>query len=126
MKRFVLAYVSAIVITATGSLAAHHSTAMYDHTARKTLAGTVVEFGWVNPHSYIQVDVPNESGGTDRWAVAMGTPSSLVKAGWKSTVLKPGDRVTVVINPLRNGDHGGWIVSITLADGRTLGARGLE
>ena len=119
MKRFVLAYVSAIVITATGSLAAHHSTAMYDHTARKTLAGTVVEFGWVNPHSYIQVDVPNESGGTDRWAVAMGTPSSLVKAGWKSTVLKPGDRVTVTFHPLKDGSAGGSFLEVKTPDGNT-------
>ena len=126
MKRFVLACLGVVAVVAGDSVAAHHSTATYDHTVKKTLSGTVVEFGWTNPHAYIQVDVANESGGTDRWAIAMGTPTSLVRSGWKSTLLKPGDRVTVVVNPLKNGDHGGWIVSITLPDGRTLGTKALE
>jgi Family of unknown function (DUF6152) len=56
----------------------------------------------------------------------MGSPNSLVKNGWKSTILKPGDKVTVVVNPLRSGEHGGIFQSITLADGRTLGGRATD
>jgi hypothetical protein len=50
----------------------------------------------------------------------------MAKAGWKSTLLKAGDTVTVVVNPLKSGEPGGIFVSITLADGRTLGGRATD
>lgn len=112
-----------IVTVYGGSLAAHHSPVLFDRTVNKTLVGTVVEFSWTNPHSSIQLDVPNENGGVDRWGVEMGSPNSMVKAGWRSTLIKAGDKVTVVVNPLKSGEHGGIFVSITLADGRKLGGR---
>jgi hypothetical protein len=56
----------------------------------------------------------------------MGSPNSMAKAGWRSTLLKPGDTVTVVVNPLKSGEPGGIFVSITLADGRTLGGRATD
>jgi hypothetical protein len=67
--------------------------------------------------------VPNDRGGTERWGVELGSPNSMVKSGWKSTTLKPGDKVTVVVNPLKSGEPGGIFVSLTLADGRQLGGR---
>jgi hypothetical protein len=111
---------------ATGSLAAHHSPVLFDRTVKKTLVGTVVQFVWTNPHASIQLDVVNENGSTERWGVEMGSPNSMVKNGWKSTLLKPGDKVTVVVNPLRSGEPGGIFQSITLADGRTLGGRATD
>jgi hypothetical protein len=111
------------VVLAAASLAAHHSPVLFDRTVRKTLVGTVVEFAWTNPHSSIQLDVPNDRGGTERWGVELGSPNSMVKSGWKSTTLKPGDKVTVVVNPLKSGEPGGIFVSLTLADGRQLGGR---
>jgi hypothetical protein len=96
---------------------------MFDRSVRKTLVGKVVEFAWTNPHSSIQLDVPTSNGGVERWGVEMGSPNSMAKAGWKSTLIKPGDTVTVVVNPLKSGEPGGIFVSITLADGRTLGGR---
>ena len=92
----------------------------------KTLVGTVVEFAWTNPHSSIQLDVPNEKGGVDRWGVELGSPNSMVKTGWRSSILKAGDKVTVVVNPLKSGEFGGIFVSITLADGRKLGGRATD
>src|SRR5262249_1789599 len=77
------------------SVAAHHSPVLFDRNIKKTLAGTVVEFAWTNPHASIQMDVTNESGATERWGVEMGSPNSLVKSGWKSTILKAGDKITV-------------------------------
>ena len=117
---------SAMVITATIALSAHHSPVMFDRNVRKTLVGTVVEFSWINPHASIQLDVPNESGGTDRWGVELGSPNSMVRTGWRSSLLKPGDKVTVVVNPLKSGELGGIFVSITLADGRTLGGNAVN
>jgi hypothetical protein len=105
---------------------AHHSPVMFDRTASKTLVGTVIKFTWTNPHSSIQLDVPNESGGVDRWGVEMGSPQSMARAGWRSNIIKFGDTVTVVVNPLKSGEFGGIFVSITLPDGRKLGGRAVE
>ncbi len=126
MKRAVLACLALIVTTMGGSLLAHHSPVMFDRTVRKTLVGKVVEFAWTNPHSSIQLDVPGPNGSVERWGVEMGSPNSMAKAGWKSTLLKPGDSVTVVVNPLKSGEPGGIFVSITLGDGRTLGGRATD
>ena len=122
MKRAALACL-ALIVTTAGSLLAHHSPVMFDRAVRKTLVGKVVEFAWTNPHSSIQLDVPGANGSVERWGVEMGSPNSMEKAGWKSTLLKAGDTVTVVVNPLKSGEPGGIFVSITLADGRTLGGR---
>jgi hypothetical protein len=123
MKRSTLAVTAVLVTLAADLVAAHHSPVMFDRNVRKTLVGKVVEFAWMNPHSSIQLDVQTPNGGTERWGVEMGSPNSMAKAGWKSTLIKPGDTVTVVVNPLKSGEPGGIFVSITLADGRTLGGR---
>jgi hypothetical protein len=70
--------------------------------------------------------VPTANGGTERWGVELGSPNAMVKAGWRSTTLKPGDKVTVVVNPLKSGEPGGIFVSLTLADGRQLGGRATD
>ncbi len=126
MKSAVLLCIGLITTVIGVSLVAHHSPVMFDRTVNKVLVGTVVEFAWTNPHSSIQLDVPNESGGVDRWGVEMGSPNSMVKVGWRSTLVKTGDKVTVVVNPLKSGEHGGIFVSITLADGRKLGGRATD
>jgi hypothetical protein len=105
---------------------AHHSPVMFDRTVSKTIVGTVVRFTWTNPHSSIQLDVPNESGGVDRWGVELGSPQSMARNGWRSNIIKPGDTVTVVVNPLKSGELGGIFVSLTLPDGRKLGGRAVE
>ena len=125
MSRTALASLALVVaLAATG--AAHHSPVMFDRTATKTLIGTVVQFTWTNPHSAIQLDVRNESGGVDRWGVELGSPQSMARNGWRSNIIKPGDMVTVVVNPLKSGEFGGIFVSMTLPDGRKLGGRAVE
>lgn len=108
------------------ALRAHHSPVLFDMTKQLAIEGKVVEFTWTNPHSSIQLDVPNPNGGTDRWGVEMGSPTSLVKAGWKSTTVKYGDHIKAVVRPLKSGEHGGLFVSVTLDDGRTLGGRAVQ
>ena len=104
-------------------LLAHHSAAGIDRTKSVTVAGTIKEFRWANPHSWIDVHVPNDKGGADTWSVEMTSPAFLVRAGWKSTTLKSGDKVSVTLRPFRNGDPGGLFVSVTLPDGRVMGER---
>jgi hypothetical protein len=102
---------------------AHHSAAGIDRSKSVTLVGTIKQFGWQNPHSWMEVDVPNEAGVVTTWKVEMTSPAFLIRAGWKSTTVKPGDKVTVKVSPLRSGDPGGLFQSVTLADGSTLSER---
>jgi len=100
---------------------AHHSFAMFDQSRQVSLRGTIHEFQWTNPHSWIAIDVSDAQGNMERWQVELNSPNNLKRQGWKSNSLKPGEKVTVVINPLRDGQKGGLFVSVTRADGTILG-----
>jgi len=120
MTRIVAAV--AIVLAAAVPAIAHHASAGIDRTKTVELKGTIKAFSWQNPHSWMEVEVASE-GKVVTWTVEMTAPSYLVRAGWKSSTVKPGDEVTVTVRPLKNGDPGGLFVSVKLADGRTLTER---
>jgi len=105
-----------------GLALAHHSGAMFDMSRTVTIAGTVTEFNWTNPHSSFKVEVSGADGKSEIWAIEMNSPQNLIPTGWKRTTIKSGDKVSVVIHPLRDGQPGGSYMSITLADGRVLNA----
>jgi Family of unknown function (DUF6152) len=119
-KKAQAGYLSLLLLVAALPAAAHHSGAMFDREKQVSLTGTVVQFEWTNPHSWIEIDVVSENGSTDRWSVECNSPNNLVRQGWKSTSLKPGDKVTILVHPLRNGDKGGSFMSVTLSDGTIL------
>ncbi len=108
------------LMAAAGLASAHHSGAMFDSTRTQTISGTVTEFNWVNPHSSFKVEVTGADGKSVVWAIEMNTPQNLVREGWKRTTIKAGDKVTVVVRPLRDGQPGGSYVSIKLPDGTML------
>jgi hypothetical protein len=99
----------------------HHSGAMFDISKEVKIAGTIAEFNWTNPHANFKVVVVGADGVSQSWAVEMNSPNNLVREGWKRTTLKPGDKVTVTVRPLRDGTPGGQYVSIVLPDGQALG-----
>jgi hypothetical protein len=98
----------------------HHSTTAYDHTRTISLKGVVKEFQWTNPHSWIQLLVTDDQGVTTEWSVETGAPNLNVRHGWKKTDLKAGDKVTLVIYPMRDGSTHGTLANATLPDGRVL------
>ena len=100
---------------------AHHSFTMFDTTKQITITGTVTSFEWTNPHSYIEIDVPDEAGAVKHWSIEMGSPSILQQSGWKFSSLKKGDKTTLVINPLKTGLAGGFLNTATLPTGKVLG-----
>jgi Family of unknown function (DUF6152) len=112
---------TAALLMAVGSAVAHHSFAMFDTSKQVTLTGSVTSFEWTNPHVYIEIDVPQEAGGVKHWSIELGSPSILRNSGWKHDTLKAGDRVKVIINPLKNGNAGGLLVQANLPDDRKLG-----
>ena len=99
---------------------AHHSTTAYDLTRTMTLTGTVKRFEWTNPHSWIDVEVPDGKGGGTVWAIEFGAPNLNAREGWHRDDVKVGDKVTMVIYPVRTGTAHGTLGKITLPDGRTL------
>jgi hypothetical protein len=112
--------VSAFALALVTPALAHHSPAAFDRTKEVKLVGTVKEFRWQNPHTWIEVIVPNDKGEPVVWGVELTSPTYLVRAGWKSNTIKAGDKVTVVGNPVRTGEPSAIFVSLTLPDGRTL------
>jgi hypothetical protein len=97
---------------------------MFDTGNQLTLAGVVTAFEWTNPHSYIELDVAGAGNGVKHWTIELGSTSILMRSGWKFSTLKAGDKVTAVVNPLRNGEPGSLLTRITLPDGRVLGNGG--
>jgi hypothetical protein len=103
-----------------GSALAHHSGHFFvDEMV--TLTGTVKEMQLTNPHSWIEMMVPNDEGELVQWSIEMSAPIVLFRRGWTRETIKPGDEVTVVARPMRDGRPGAIYVNITLPDGSTLG-----
>ena len=106
-----------------GIAAAHHSPAVFDRSREVRVEGVVKEFKWSMPHSWIHLDVAGENGAVAAWTIEMNPASTLVKRGWRASTLKPGDKVSVLVYPLRNDEKGGQYISITLPDGKVLTER---
>jgi hypothetical protein len=120
-RRFLALGASLAILGGSARLAdAHHSFAMFDHVNRVTLSGTVTQFQWTNPHVFIELDVPEGNGGLKHYSIECASPNVLMRVGWKFSDVKKGDKVTLLINPLKNGDPGGMLETATFADGRTM------
>ena len=100
--------------------AAHHSFAVFDMQASKTVTGTVKRIDWTNPHIWIWMDVANDKGGMDVYGFEGMSPNYLNRRGWTRTTLKAGDKITVVYRPMRDGTNAGMFMSTKLADGTML------
>lgn len=110
---------AALLLSVTPCVA-HHSFAMFDDKKTVTLQGTVKELQWTNPHCYLQVLVPSQNA-TAEWSIEMHSTLAMYRFGWKPGSFKPGEKVTVTINPLKDGTNGGRLLTAVGASGRTLG-----
>ena len=97
---------------------AHHSTTMFNHAAQVSITGVVKEVHWTNPHVAIFVLGSDKAGAEPvMWVLEMTSPGNLTRAGgWSRNAIKPGDKVEVNLAPLRNGDKGGALKKITVAE----------
>jgi hypothetical protein len=96
---------------------AHHSFAMFDKTKFMTIEGTVIKIEWANPHTYLQVEAPGNNGASTVYAIECSSPNELSRWGWKFNSIKVGDHISVGVYPLRNGQPGGLLFSVTLPNG---------
>ena len=114
-----------LVLFAAFPAAAHHSDAMFDSTKEVVINGTVKEFQYTNPHSWIQVLVPSDAGAAPvEWSIETAAPIVLLRAGIKPASLKPGDKISLRMHPLKSGAAGGSLVEVKKDDGSTLSLRG--
>jgi hypothetical protein len=108
MKRhLVTVAVGAMFVAASSDAFAHHSFAMFDQEHPIELKGTVQEFKFTSPQTFVLLEVKGDDGSTTVWNLEGASPSALVREGWSSKTLKPGDELKLTIDPLRSGAPGG-------------------
>ena len=108
MKRHLAAFTAgAAFVVASGAALAHHSFAMFDTDHPMELTGTVTEFKFTSPHTFILLEVKGDDGSATTWNLEGASPSALVREGWASKTLKAGDQLKMTIDPLRSGAPGG-------------------
>jgi hypothetical protein len=121
LRRELIGVVSLLAAASASTALAHHSPVMFDQTQQVTLTGTVRDFQWTNPHSYIQLVVKNDQGQDVEWNLEMAAPTYLYNLGWRPATVKAGDVLTVTIAPLRKGGNGGLLLKAATADGKPIG-----
>jgi hypothetical protein len=101
---------------------AHHGNASYDYEKTVTLKGTVTQWLWSNPHCLLKFDVKDDKGNVEHWVTEASSPVDMLRIGWHSDVVKPGDEITIDVMPSKNGVPVGRIRQVTLSDGTVLKA----
>jgi hypothetical protein len=113
-----IAAVSAASLGPVVSASGHHSFAVYEPTIQIKLSGVVTKFKWGNPHVYLEIDAADpKTGGTRHWLLECASTSILNRAGWRFNMLKPGDKITVIVSPLCNGEPAALLKQLILPDG---------
>jgi hypothetical protein len=118
-RRVVLGLAAALAVG--GPALAHHSAAMFDRTKKVTVTGVVKDFQYVQPHSWIDLMVPDASGQPVEWSFEAGAPMQMKMVGLTPSVIRVGDKVTVTGYPLRDGRPGASFIQIVLPSGRVVG-----
>ena len=121
MKLFRVIAAAALLVSTGVPVLAHHSfAAEFDANKAVTIKGKVVEVEWVNPHSWIHIDVTNPDGKVERWAVEGGAPNALLRRGWTKNSLPPGIEIIVEGFQAKDGAFRANGRDITFPDGKRL------
>jgi len=118
MRKMIIAALGVLLIP--GVLIAHHGAAALDTGKEVTLKGTVTEWIWSNPHCFLQFDAKDDTGTVRNWAVETQNPTAMTQRGFSRTLFKAGDEVTVIIEPVKNGQPIGRLLTVILASGQKL------
>jgi Family of unknown function (DUF6152) len=122
LRNRVLAIVAAAagVLIPSVPLFAHHGSAAFDTGKTVVMKGTVTRWFWANPHCFLSYDVKDETGNATHWVAETSNPPDMINRGWSKDTFKPGDEVTVTVEPVKNGRPAGRLLQVVLPDGKTL------
>ena len=122
MKKKVFAALagSVILLMLSAPLFAHHAGSLYDREHPVTLTGTVTKYLMINPHAQVHFEVKDENGNVATWVAETAGPQRLLRVGWNKNTLKPGDQITVIGQPAKNGSPSMRFLKIVLANGQEL------
>ena len=124
MLKPVISVITIFAALAVYPAVAHHSDAMFAADKELVLKGTVKQFQYTNPHSWIQIVVPAATGPAVEWSIETGAPIVLLRAGIKPTALQPGEKVSLRVHPMKDGSAGGSLIEAKKEDGSTLSLKG--
>jgi hypothetical protein len=124
MKFCALSIAAAAAFAAAAPASAHHSGAMFDSDKQVTIEGVVKQMQFTNPHSWLQVVAADAAGKPVEWSFELAAPTVLVRSGFTKNSLKPGDKVSVVGHPLKDGRPGAGLITVKTAGGEVLPRRG--
>lgn len=111
---------ASLIAGGTGVALAHHSAAIFDATQTKVITGVVKKFDYANPHTWVWLDVTTEQGKVETWGVEGMSPNFLSRRGWNRNTLKPGDKLSVTIRPMKDGEKAGMWIRGQRPDGEVL------
>lgn len=123
MPKSRLSLIAAFILFVGIPVFAHHGFTQFDMDKDVTYTGTVVDFFWVNPHVHITIKVPegaSDPSTVGSWDVEGGAPSIMARQGWNKVSYKPGDPITLVAHPLKNGGKGSSLFYAIRPDGTKL------
>ena len=120
LARALAAAALAVASTAAPALAHHSFVAEFDAAKPVTLVGTVTKLDWRNPHAFFYIDVKDDKGNVENWALELGSPNALIRAGWNRDAVKVGEKVTVAGYMARDGSKLANARTVTFADGRAV------
>jgi uncharacterized protein DUF6152 len=124
-KAWILLAGAALSLGASVASAHHSFAAVYNMQEPITVKGTIVEVRLTNPHSWFYVDVKNDAGAVERWAFEAGTPSGMIRNGYKASIIKQGEEVTITGFHARDpSQHMGMLRELVMADGTKFGLFG--
>ena len=98
----------------------HHGSAAFDAGKQVTMKGTVTRWFWANPHCFLSYDAKDDSGNVTHWVVETSNPPDMINRGWSKGMFKPGDEVTVTVEPVKSGKPVGRLLDVVLPDGKAM------
>jgi len=122
VRNRVLAFLAAAagVLISFVPLSAHHGSAAFETGKSVVMKGAVTRWFWANPHCFLSYYVKDESGNITHWVAETSNPPDMINRGWSKGTFKPGDEVTVTVEPVKNGRPAGRLLQVVLPNGKTL------
>jgi uncharacterized protein DUF6152 len=113
------AMIAALLIV-SGPISAHHGSAAFETGKQIVMKGTVTRWFWANPHCFLSFDVKDDGGNVEHWVAETSNPPDMINRGWSKETFKPGDEVTVSVEPVKSGKPAGRLLDVVLPSGKKL------